>query len=154
MRIFVTTFRGTTITLDVDPSETIAIVKALVYASEGIPPDEQRVIFANRTLKDRRTVQDYHIQPESTLRVVLDSMQVFVVTMPDNTITLAVKASSTIASVKARLHYETGIPPYRQRLVFARRELADRHKLSDYNIQNDNTLRLVSQPRHGRSGFA
>jgi ubiquitin C len=124
---FPLTVTGKTITLEVESSDTIDNVKSKIQDKEGIPPDQQRLIFAGK--------------------------QLFVKTLTGKTITLEVESSDTIDNVKSKIQDKEGIPPDQQRLIFAGKQLEDGRTLSDYNIQKESTLHLVLRLRGGMQIF-
>ena len=117
---------GKTIILDFDPTDSIERVKAKIKDKEGIPLNQQRLLFKRKELnKDSRILSDYNVEGGDTLVLVLpgqafsEPKEIYVKTLTGKTITLDFDPTDSIKRVKAKILDKEGIPPDQQRLIFA-----------------------------------
>ena len=153
MQLFVKTLTGKTVSIEVEEGESIEDVKAKIAEKEGIPPEQQRLIFGGQQLQDAKTLDDYDVGDDATLHLVLrlrGGMQLFVKTLTGKTVSIEVEEGESIEDVKAKIAEKEGIPPEQQRLIFGGQQLQDAKTLDDYDVGDDATLHLVLRLRGGK----
>ncbi|KAL3878566.1 hypothetical protein ACJMK2_030903 [Sinanodonta woodiana] len=149
MQLFVELETGTSVTLNVEPSDTIEYVKSLIHEKVGILPYKQRLVYASYLIKDARSLLDYQIRDHSTIKLIvlhMSKMHIIVKTQTGKNIFLEVKPSDTIANVKTKIEAKKSFPRDQQRLIFGGKFLEDEKSLRHYRIQPDYTLHLILRP--------
>jgi len=153
MQVFVKTLTGKTITLEIPAQKTVYEMKLQIQDKEGIPPDQQRLIFAGKQLEDDHSLGSYGIKDDSTLHLVLRlrggpppegaPMKVTIKTLTGKTLEIETTPEDTILDIKRQVTGKEGIPANQQRMIFAGKQLDDDVTLSAYNIKHESTIHLV-----------
>lgn len=156
MQIFVKTLNGPVHSVVCQEDDTILTVKQSLESKyeDGMPPSQQRLLYAGKQLDDTRTLKDYNIFHNSTIHIVLrlrGGMQIFVKTLNGPVHSVVCQEDDTIMTVKQALEskYEDGMPPSQQRLLYAGKQLDDTRTLKDYNIFHNSTIHIVLRLRGG-----
>ena len=146
-QLFVRNLAGKTITLDVGARDTIKNVKSMIESREGIPPEQQRLVFKGRQLC-KGVLSKHGIQNDATLELSLclcggEAMEVFIKTTTGRTIIVQVDKDTTVLELKEKIYRQNGFPVEQQKLIFVGMILEDKLTMADYNIQKATTLHLV-----------
>ncbi|CAM9581407.1 unnamed protein product [Scytosiphon promiscuus] len=146
VEIDVKPLRGETITLVVRKDNTIDGLKKMIRDKEGIPPDQQQLMFTGKRLEDGHTLSNYNVQTGDTLRLVEGSrgdIGILVEPLRGKMIPLVVSKDDTIDLVKQTIQDNKLVPPDQQHLIFAGTLLEDGHTLSAYNVQDEDVIRTI-----------
>ena len=154
IQIFVKMLTENTITLDVKPSDTVYSVKVKIQEKEGIPPGQQGLMFAETQLEDDRTLSHYGIQDNSNLHLDRDRIQIFVSILNGKTISVHVRSSDTVESLKAKIHARNGASVEHQWLQYGGKALQNGHILSEYDVKTECTINMLTRLHGGMKNSA
>ncbi|ROT65900.1 putative polyubiquitin-C [Penaeus vannamei] len=145
MIIYVKTLTGKTLTIEVTPQDTVEVLKAKIQDIEGVPIDQQRLIFSGNQLEDERTLEDFNISSESVLHLILrlrgGGIRMFflnVVLPSADVIQPVVNGQTTVSEVKS--YWKKRIHPLKgrkYRLMVAQQAMSSSKTLRDYGITSE-----------------
>ncbi|TNV84666.1 hypothetical protein FGO68_gene12911 [Halteria grandinella] len=158
--ITVKTLTGKAIHLSVSNSTTVEDLKYMIQDCEGIPPDQQRIIFDGKQLEDMSTLDDYNVSDGDTLHLVLrlrggmKTHQLFLKQANTGAKVVTVDTNLTVGEFKSRIAEREGIPVYNQRLMHCGRQLMDdKITLGECHVEEGETIHVVLSLKGGMQIF-
>jgi ubiquitin C len=148
MKIFVNTISGKTITILVEPSDSISHLMYKIQEIEGIPVIHQLLMYAGNHLEVGRSLTDYNIQDEDIIYLARQeaTFQVIIKMEYNRTITYDVEPDTTGAQLSLRLSKDTGIREEELRMIYGKRQVKDNDTVASLNIQNVDVIRMLFHP--------
>jgi hypothetical protein len=135
------------IVLSVEESDTLSGIKIAIQEKEGIPTNQQRLVFAGRLLEHDNTLEFYNIVPNATVYLALTVKEptgsILVKTLTGKTIHINASPEETVYSIKSKIAAKEGIPEGDQHLIAAESQLQDHLTLKDYGIPIGSVIHLV-----------
>ena len=149
-QLFIKTLTGETIDIKVSPNDSIKKIKEEIDKKKNILPRNQKLMFNGKELNDNGTINEYNIENNSTIHLIirLTSLEIFVKDSNERTITLVVDLDDTIEKVK-KLYYEKTQEQITI-LLFNGVQLNDEMKVKDYGIQNGSNLQTSKRLKGGK----
>eukprot|EP00931_Biecheleriopsis_adriatica_P054856 TRINITY_DN32323_c0_g1_i1.p1 TRINITY_DN32323_c0_g1~~TRINITY_DN32323_c0_g1_i1.p1 ORF type:complete len:307 (+),score=78.10 TRINITY_DN32323_c0_g1_i1:52-921(+) len=144
IQVYVLMVSGKTIELQVRTSHTIQQVKMEIHKKEGVPVEQQCLVFQQQKLKSSCTLYEYNVQNESSLNLIcVMPIQVFVKSLKGQKIKLVSLPEDTVLDLKMALQEETSVPPDQMLLIAAGQRLEDGRTLQDHGIEDKTVLHMV-----------
>jgi len=139
MQIFIQTFYGFIITLDVKPSDIIKNIKNKIHNTDFLP-EELQLIFEGMQLDENCSISNYNIKQNSTIQLIFE-IKIFICMSSGETFNIEVKSIDNIVNIKTKIHQRKGILSYF--LYFSEIKLEDHLTINDYNIKQNSIVQLV-----------